>query len=76
MSRIEELEKEHEELRNKLEIAIQRTEYIEKKIFESQYLTDIIQENAIKDIQDCLDREFIEAIKNVAKRSPHKVRGL
>lgn len=76
MSRIEELEKEHEELRNKLELAVQRREYIEKKIFDSQYLTDKIQENAIKDIADSIDKEFIEAIKNVAKTYPNRVRGL
>lgn len=76
MSRIEELEKEHEELRNKLELAVQRRECIEKKIFDSQYLTDKIQENAIKDIADSIDKEFIEAIKNVAKTYPNRVRGL
>jgi uncharacterized UBP type Zn finger protein len=75
-TRIEQLEKENEELRNKLDIAVQRREYIEQKIFDSQYLTDTIQENAIKDIADTLDKEFIEAIKNVAKTNPSRVRGL
>ena len=75
-TRIEELEKEHEELRNKLDIAVQRREYIERKIFDSQYLADKIPENAIKDIEESIDREFIEAIKNVAKTYPNRVRGL
>ena len=76
MSRIEELEKEHEELRNKLDIAVRRREYIERKIFDSQYIQCTIEENAIKDIRESIDREFINAGKAYAQQSPGKVRGL
>ncbi len=76
MSRIEELEKEHEELKNKLDIAVQRREYIEKKIFDSQYLTDKITEDAVKDIYDSIDKEFLDVVKQYAAKNPLRVGGL
>ena len=76
MSRIEELEKEHEELKNKLDIAVQRREYMENKIFESSYITDKITEDCVRDIYDSIDKEFLDVVKKYAAKNPKRVGGL
>jgi hypothetical protein len=78
LSRTEELEKENEELRNKLDIAVQRREYIEQKIFasQSQYIMCTIEMNAVEEIRKDMDRQFIDDIKAYAHTKPNRVRGL
>ena len=76
MSRIEELEKEHEELKNKLDIAVQRRDYMENKIFESSYITDKITEECVRDIYDSIGQEFLDAVKKYAAKNPKRVGGL
>jgi hypothetical protein len=76
LSRTEELEKENEELRNKLDIAVQRREYIEQKIFDSQYIMNTIEMNIIEEIRKDMDRQFIDDIKAYAHTKPNRVRGL
>lgn len=74
-TRIEELEKEHEELKNKLDIAVQRREYMEKKLFESSYIMDTVIENTVRDIHDSMDKEFLDAVKKYAAKNPKRVGG-
>lgn len=76
MSRIEELEKEHEELKNKLDLAVQRREYMEQKLFDSSYITDKITEDCVRDIYDSMDKEFLDIVKKYAAKNPLRVRGL
>jgi hypothetical protein len=76
MSKIQELEKENEELRSKLDIAVQRRENMEKKVFETQYIMGTIEMNAVEEINKDMDRQFIDAIKAYANSRPSKVRGL
>jgi hypothetical protein len=76
LSRIEELEKEHEELKNKLDIAVQRREYMEKEVFETQYIMGTIEMNTVEEINKDMDRQFIDAIKAYANTKPNRVRGL
>jgi hypothetical protein len=76
MNKIQELEKENEELRSKLDIAVQRRENMEKKVFETQYIMGTIEMNAVEEINKDMDRQFIDAIKAYANSRPSKVRGL
>ncbi len=76
MSKIQELEKENDELRSKLDIAVQRREYMEKKIFDSQYVMDTIEMNIVEEINKDMDRQIIEDIKAYAHTKPNRVRGL
>jgi hypothetical protein len=76
MSKIQELEKENEELRNKLDIAVQRREYMEKKIFETQYVMGTIEMNIVEQITKDMDMQIIEDIKAYANTKPNRVRGL
>lgn len=75
-TRIEELEKEHERLLDKLELAVLRREWIEKKIFDLQYVNTTIHNNAIKDIEESIDREFMNAVMKFAEKNPKRVRGI
>lgn len=75
-TRIEELEKEHEKLLDKLEFAVLRREYMEKKIFDLQYVNTTIHNNAIKDIEESIDRDFMDAVKKYAAKNPKRVGGL
>lgn len=76
MSRIEELEKEHEELKNKLDLAVQRRECMEQKLFDSSYITDKITEDCVRDIYDSMDKEFLDIVKKYAAKNPKRVGGL